>query len=63
MQDKGESDAEMVDLSATVSFNIVTDAEKNVTVDQVVPVITLGALNVKVIDSPYILKSRSACLQ
>eukprot|EP01048_Picozoa_sp_COSAG05_P024540 COSAG05_NODE_5818_length_1080_cov_2.815946_2_plen_54_part_00 len=53
MQDKGESDAEMVDLSATVSFNIVTDAEKNVTVDQVVPVITLGALNVKVIPPTY----------
>lgn len=48
MKDAGQSTAQVVDLSAVVSFNLITDEQRNVTVDNVEPVITLGELNVKV---------------
>ena len=39
---------QMVDLCAEISFDIVTDELKAITVDKVNPVVTLAALNVQV---------------
>lgn len=48
MKDGGDATAQMVDLSIEVSFDIVTDDAASITVDNVKPLVSLGALNVQV---------------
>ena len=50
MKDGGDASAQMVNLCAEISFDIVTDELAAITVDKINPVVTLGALNVQVND-------------
>ena len=47
-QDKGTASAQLIDLGANISFEIVVDTDGNLTIDNVKAEINIGALNVQV---------------